>query len=210
MKLWTQPLGPVQTNGFVISNDDNEGIVIDPGMEPDAMIQEIGSMDIKAILLTHAHFDHIGGLEQVMKHTNAPVYIHSEEQSWLSTPELNGSARWPAVLEPLVINIESTAIEDGQRLEFAGFDIEVLHTPGHSPGSVSFYFAKHDLVIAGDTLFAGSIGRTDLQGGDYDRLINCIQTKLLTLPPGTAVYPGHGPSTTVKAEAQFNPYVGQL
>lgn len=210
MKLWTQPLGPVQTNGFVLSNEQGDGIVIDPGMEPEELLETIEGLNIKAILLTHAHFDHIGGLTQVMEQTQAPVYIHAQEAEWLTTPELNGSARWPMVTEPMVFDVDVQPLTDGQKLKLAGWEIDVFHVPGHSPGSVVFYIPEEQIVIAGDTLFAGSIGRTDLPGGDYDQLIHNISTKLLVLPEETTVYPGHGPHTTIKKEKQFNPFVGQL
>lgn len=208
MKLWTQPLGPIQTNGYLITNQ-GEGIIIDPGMEPEAMLEEIKDIQVKAILLTHAHFDHIGGLNQVVEQTQAPVYIHALEREWLTDPQLNGSARWPMVTEPIKYEGNIHELEEGQKLQLAGLDIEVLHTPGHSPGSVSFYLKAQDIVIAGDTLFADSVGRTDLPGGEHSQLISSIKTKLFALPDATVVYPGHGPRTTIQSEKQSNPFVGQ-
>lgn len=208
MKLWTQPLGPIQTNGYLITNQ-GEGIIIDPGMEPEAMLEEIKDIQVKAILLTHAHFDHIGGLNQVVEQTQAPVYIHALEREWLTDPQLNGSARWPMVTEPIKYEGNIHELEEGQKLQLAGLDIEVLHTPGHSPGSVSFYLKAQDIVIAGDTLFADSVGRTDLPGGEHSQLISSIKTKLFALPDATVVYPGHGPRTTIQREKQSNPFVGQ-
>lgn len=208
MKLWTQPLGPIQTNGYLITNQ-GEGIIIDPGMEPEAMLEEIKDIQVKAILLTHAHFDHIGGLNQVVEQTQAPVYIHALEREWLTDPQLNGSARWPMVTEPIKYEGNIHELEEGQKLQLAGLDIEVLHTPGHSPGSVSFYLKAQDIVIAGDTLFADSVGRTDLPGGGHSQLISSIKTKLFALPDATVVYPGHGPRTTIQREKQSNPFVGQ-
>lgn len=207
MNLWTQPLGPIQTNGFVLSNEAGKGIVIDPGMHPESMIEHIKDLEIVAILLTHAHFDHMAGLEQVREVTKAPVYIHDLEEDWLTNPEKNGSAHWSMVTEPIICQPSDQVLQDGQILQLAGFTLQVLHTPGHSPGSVSFYLEQEQLLIAGDTLFAGSIGRTDLHNGDYDTLMTSIKTKILTLPEETVVYPGHGPQTTVGHEMMVNPFI---
>lgn len=207
MKLWMQPLGPIQTNGYVLSNDKGEGIIIDPGMNPASMIAHVKDLDIVAILLTHAHFDHIGGLEEVREATKAPVYIHDLEQDWLLDADKNGSTRWPMVTDPIVCQPRNQALSDGQILELVGFSLKVLHTPGHSPGSVSFYFEKENILLAGDTLFAASIGRTDLPGGDHETLLRSIRNKILELPEETKVYPGHGPETTIESEMTFNPFI---
>jgi hydroxyacylglutathione hydrolase len=207
MKLWMQPLGPIQTNGYVLSNEKGQGVIIDPGMHPASMIEHVKNLDIVAILLTHAHFDHIGGLEEVREATKAPVYIHDLEQDWLFDADKNGSTRWPMVTDPIVCQPRDQSLSDGQILELAGFSLKVLHTPGHSPGSVSFYLEKENMLLAGDTLFSASIGRTDLPYGDHETLLSSIRNKILELPEETKVYPGHGPDTTVESEMTYNPFI---
>lgn len=210
MNLWTQPLGPIETNAYVLSNDQGQGIVIDPGMNPEPLLAHIETLDIVAILLTHAHFDHIGGVEDVRKKTGAPVYVHDLEADWLTDPQKNGSARWSEMMDPIRCQPRDESLADGQRLSLAGITLEVRHTPGHSPGSVSFYLPEHGTVIAGDTLFAGSIGRTDLPGGDHATLLESIRQQLFVLPDETNIYPGHGSETTIGDEKKFNPFLSGL
>lgn len=207
MELWMQPLGAIQTNGYVLSHANGEAIIIDPGAAEQSLMDHIESFDVKAILLTHAHFDHVGGLEAMRELTGAPVYLHDQEQEWLLNPAYNGSSRWPSVTEPIICMPSEHSLVDGQILHLAGFHIQALYTPGHSPGSVSFYVKEENFVIAGDTLFYGSIGRTDLHGGDHSLLISSIQDKLMTLPSETKVYPGHGPATSISEEKASNPFL---
>lgn len=198
-------LGPFQTNAYILTNPaSGESIVIDPGMEPAALLRALEGKNVVAVLLTHAHLDHIGGLNQVRALTGAPVYIHPLEQSWLTDPDLNGSTRWN-LSEPIVCEPAEHELADGQTLELAGLSIRVLHTPGHSPGSCSFVVGPH--CFDGDVLFAQSIGRTDLPGGSFETLMISIQDKLFELDDDTIVYPGHGPKTTIEAEKLYNPYV---
>jgi hydroxyacylglutathione hydrolase len=201
-------LGPFQTNAYILTNPETgQSIVIDPGMEPAALLRALEGKNIVAILLTHAHLDHIGGLNQVRALTGAPVYIHPLEQSWLTDPDLNGSTRWH-LSEPIVCEPAEHELADGQTLELAGLTIRVLHTPGHSPGSCSFVVGQH--CFGGDVLFAQSIGRTDLPGGNFETLMISIQDKLFELDDDTIVYPGHGPKTTIEAEKLYNPFVTGL
>ncbi|GAX91824.1 MBL fold metallo-hydrolase [Effusibacillus lacus] len=199
-------LGAFQTNCYVLTDKSTKtAIIIDPGYNPDVVLDAVDGYKVTHILLTHAHLDHIGGLKQVKQAAAAPVYVHPNEEEWLINPMLNGSGRWLQLGEPITGPAADKLISEGDKIPFAGKEISVLFVPGHSPGSVAYVL--DDLVFAGDTLFYGSIGRTDLPGGDFDTLTDSIRTKLYKLPPETVVYPGHGPETTVKRERKFNPFV---
>ncbi len=207
IKIRTYSLGPFETNAYLVTNEvTGESIVFDPGMQPQPLLEAVKQERVAAILLTHAHLDHIGGLNQLRRQTQAPVYIHPAEQSWLTDPLLNGSARFG--FDPIVCEPAERELADGQVLELAGLSIRVLHTPGHSPGSCSFVIGRH--CFGGDVLFAQSIGRTDLPGGDFETLMESIQDKLFELDDDTIVYPGHGPRTTIETEKMYNPYVTGL
>lgn len=208
IKIRSFSLGPFQTNAYLITNEQTgESLVIDPGMQPAVLLDALRNEKVAAILLTHAHLDHIGGLQAVRKLTKAPVYIHPEEQAWLIDPVLNGSQLF-GMSEPIVCDAAERELQDGQTLELAGFTIQVLHTPGHSPGSCSFVIGQH--CFSGDVLFAQSIGRTDLPGGSFETLMASIQDKLFELDDDTIIYPGHGSKTTIETEKMFNPFVTGL
>ncbi|MGP4080905.1 MBL fold metallo-hydrolase [Pseudalkalibacillus sp. R45] len=206
---WKQlTVGPVQANCYLLWNGKREALIIDPGSEGDRINQEIETLGLKpsAILLTHAHFDHIGALDEVRSKWHVPVYLHQEELEWLGNPDLNGSSFFPMV-QSVVMNEADHVLKGGQNLEIDGFSCKVLYTPGHSPGSVSFYFKESELVVSGDALFMGSIGRTDLPGGDHKRLLKSIHNQLLSLDEETQVLSGHGPSTTIGEEMNSNPFL---
>ncbi|MDF2722697.1 MAG: metallo-beta-lactamase domain protein [Paenibacillus sp.] len=199
-------LGPLQTNAYLLSNAERtKGFVIDPGMNPKPLFKRIEQMDIEAIVLTHAHFDHIGGVDELRKWKRCPVYIHDAEASWLSDPKKNGSAKWPELGGPIVTDPAEYALDDGQQLTLLGETFRVFHTPGHSPGSVSLLYG--DRLFSGDVLFRLSVGRTDLTGGSERQLLESIHGTLFDLPDHVRVYPGHGKSTTIGFEKQNNPYV---
>lgn len=209
-KIKSFVLGPLQTNCYLLTVEDEaaeqtSGIIIDPGMNPKALLDSIGGIKIEAILLTHAHFDHMGGVDQVRKAASCPVYVHDLEADWLTDSRKNGSMRWQDVTEPLATDPAEYALEEGMELKLIGHSFKVLHTPGHSPGSVSFVCGQH--IFSGDVLFRASVGRTDLPGGREADLYDSIQNKLYKLADEAIVYPGHGPRTTIGFEKANNPYV---
>ncbi|MBG9791928.1 metal-binding protein [Paenibacillus dendritiformis] len=205
-RIQSYTLGPVQTNAYVLINEETkEAALIDPGMNPEPLLQGLQGLKVSAVLLTHAHFDHIGGVDAVREAHGCPVYIHEREADWLTTPELNGSKMWPQVCAPMAMKPAEHLLQDGQTLELIGHTFQVMHTPGHSPGSVSFLHEKH--LFSGDVLFRTSVGRTDLRDGDMNVLLQSIHGKLFPLGDDVTVYPGHGPVTTIGYEKEHNPFV---
>jgi len=180
------------------------GIVIDPGDAGDFVISKIkqNKLRIDKIVLTHGHLDHIGAVEYLRNILGAKVLIHSGDAEMLTSPERNLSA---FTASPMAAKEPDILLEDGQIIEFGETALKVLHTPGHSPGGISLY--GEGVVFTGDTLFLGSVGRTDLPNGDFDLLMSSIQGKLFALPDETIIYPGHGPETTLEQEKNFNPFV---
>lgn len=196
----------MQTNAYLLTGADAaKGIIIDPGMNPAPLLRAIQDMEIEAILLTHAHFDHIAGVDEIRKLKNCPVYLHALESDWLTSAKLNGSLLWPNVSPPITTDPAEFDLDEGQTLELIGNTFRVFHTPGHSPGSVSF-LCGNDL-FAGDVLFRLGVGRTDLPGGRERDLLDSIQGKLFKLDDDVTVYPGHGPRTRIGFERANNPYV---
>jgi len=197
-------LSDFEVNNYLLI-EGKEAVLIDAGFDPEPIetyLLEKG-IELKAILLTHAHLDHIGGLQRLRERFNAPVYIHQKEIDWLTDPELNGSKTFP-FFGDVVCEPADYILKEGKPLKIGGFHFEVLHTPGHTPGGVSFYMKPW--IFTGDTLFYRSIGRTDLYGGDQMLLLQTIENQLFSLPNETVVYPGHGQHTTIAEEKKWNPY----
>lgn len=208
MKWQRIPLGPLQTNAYILAGAENQCLIFDPGSEPGKLNSVIEKQGLKpaAILLTHAHFDHIGAVDAIRDRWNIPVYIHEKEKNWLLDPSLNGS-QFFMTSKPITARPADHFISKEGELSIGEFTLQVYETPGHSPGSVSFYAEEIGVVFSGDALFAGSIGRTDLPGGNHDQLIKSIHDKLLALPEDTLVLSGHGPETSIEEEMEGNPFL---
>jgi glyoxylase-like metal-dependent hydrolase (beta-lactamase superfamily II) len=206
MIVYTLALGPAQTNCYLVSADSSrQAVVIDPGWDADAILAEARSAEltIAAILLTHGHFDHIGAVADLKDALQVPLLAHTQEIDLL---EAKGGAelfgfRIRAVPHP------DQLVGHGETIEIGALKFEVRYVPGHTVGHVAFIEHHHQSAFVGDVLFAGSIGRTDLPGGDYDTLIASITDQLLTLPDDFKVYPGHGPPTTIGRERRTNPFL---
>ena len=202
----TLVLGMVQTNCYIVSNNETkEAIVFDPAEQADRIEQYLKANDLvcKGILLTHGHFDHILAARELAALTQAPIHAHEAEVKLLGDPQLNASSqiRRECSLSPQIL------LQDGQSLQLAGFIIKVIHTPGHTAGGVCYYFPGHGTLISGDTLFLESIGRTDLPTGNSRQLVESINSKLMSLEDLVKVYPGHGDPTTIGYERENNIYL---
>ncbi|WP_071395744.1 MBL fold metallo-hydrolase [Bacillus tuaregi] len=199
---WIQmPLGQMQTNCYVLIKEDSTCLIVDPGSEGEKLISFLRERKLKpvAIVLTHAHFDHIGAVDRIRDEYQIPAYVHENEKEWLSSPSLN--------LGQVVAREAEYTLTGEQELTIESYTFQLFETPGHSPGSVSLYFRDTGLVLVGDALFNGSIGRTDLPGSNHQDLLNSLHEKLLTLPEETTVLPGHGPVTTIGKEMNSNPFL---
>lgn len=204
MEIKIMPVGLIGTNCYIISNN-NQALIVDPGGDADQIIEYIEEKALtpQAIILTHAHFDHIGGLEDLRNKYPIETYINETEQSWLGDPLLNGSHK--LLGNEITARPAENVLEEGE-LSIGGFTFDVLHTPGHSPGSVSFIFAETNEIFSGDVLFNQGIGRTDLPGGDLATLEHSIKEKLYLFDDDYKIYPGHGPATTIGFEKNNNPF----
>jgi hydroxyacylglutathione hydrolase len=207
MILETYAVGPLQCNCTLLGDEAaHEAIVIDPGDEVGRIHQRLTDLKLKLkqILITHAHIDHVGGALRLKKLTGAPILLNENDLPLLKM--MAEQAKWIGVPAPETAPPDAS-LTDGLRVGLDPFPADVIHTPGHTQGSVCLHFAPMKLVIAGDTLFAGSIGRTDLPGGNFAQIIDSIRTRLLALPDETRVLPGHGPATTIGEERRSNPFL---
>ncbi len=198
-------VGPIMANCFILGCESTkEAVVIDPGDDADRILMELAKSDLKVkyLINTHGHFDHVGANKRMREVTGAKLGIHPDDEPMLG--ELSQSALM------FGMSVENSPpadflLNDGDDVTFGEITLKVIHTPGHSKGGICLYTKGH--LFAGDTLFAGSIGRTDLPGGDYDALISSIKTKLLDLDEETTVYTGHGPETNIANEKRMNPFL---
>lgn len=200
-------VGALQCNCSVIGDETtHEAIVIDPGdnIEDVVALVRKQNLQVKQIIITHAHIDHVGGAMQLRKLTGAPILLNQNDYALLKM--LDVQAAWIGMPSPANVEIDSN-LSQGDCVRAGTLSAEVLHTPGHTEGSICLYFAPEKKLVAGDTLFAGSIGRTDLPGGSYKKIINSLHERVLTLPDETIVVPGHGPITTIGSERESNPFL---
>jgi len=201
-------VGPFAANCYIVGSElTKEGVIIDPGAEARQILKRVRDeqLDIKFIVLTHGHIDHVGGVKEVKEATGAEVAIHTDDAKSVSGQEgrlismLVSGLSYPAPSSP------DRLLNGGDSIDIGDLNFLVLHTPGHTPGGICLL--GNGVVFTGDTLFNYGVGRTDLPGGSYSQLMNSLHTKLMVLPDETIVYPGHGPETTIGAERRGNPYL---
>jgi hydroxyacylglutathione hydrolase len=201
------PVGPLQCNCSIIGDETtHEAMVIDPGDDIADVLALITkhNLQVKQIVITHAHIDHVGGAMKLRATTGAPILLNQNDSALLKM--LDVQAAWIGMAAPGKVEIDQS-IGDSDKVQAGPLVAEVLHTPGHTEGSICLYFPLEKKLIAGDTLFAGSIGRTDLPGGSFDKIIRSINEKVLALPDDTVVVPGHGPLTSIGEERESNPFL---
>ncbi len=207
MIIETVPVGPLQVNCYILGCEESrEGVVIDAGGSVDRVLSRVKNqgLNVRYLLSTHGHFDHVGGNRAFLEATGATYLIHEKDAFLLSMAAASG--------RNFGVEVENSPepdkfLSDGMIIEFGKKQLQVIFTPGHSPGGCSLYCASEGAVFTGDTLFNGSVGRTDLGGGSMEMLIRSIKQRLFTLPETTRVFPGHGPSSTIAIERISNPYV---
>ena len=201
------PVGPLQCNCSIVGDETTrEAIVIDPGDDIEdvhALIKK-HNLQVKQIVITHAHIDHVGGAMKLRAATGAPILLNQNDLALLKM--LDVQATWIGVADPGKVEIDHS-VSTGDSVTAGSHTAQILHTPGHTEGSICLYFAAEKKLIAGDTLFAGSIGRTDLPGGSTQKILRSLHDTVLALPDETVVVPGHGELTTIGEERQTNPYL---
>jgi hydroxyacylglutathione hydrolase len=201
-------VGMLQTNCYLLGDTETRsGVVIDPGSETNRIAGRIGELDLQlaAILCTHGHFDHVMAAWSLKDLLGGEIFLHPKDELLLKDRMVGLGAVIPEGSPTFEARIDRP-LQEGDSLTFGSIRLKVLETPGHSAGHVSFHFSEANAVFVGDTLFAGSIGRTDFPGGSYDQLIRSVREKIFPLDDGTMVYPGHGPETTVAQEKRTNPF----
>lgn len=206
MKIEKFVTGIISTNCYLVSNEETrQAVIIDPAAVPRALTETVEreNLEIQAVLLTHGHFDHILGLDTLLKLWQVPVYVEEEDQQILMDTQLNQSAIYMAGYT----FSGARSVRDGEVLSLAGYDFQVFHTPGHTRGGCCYYVASEHVLFSGDTLFQNSVGRTDFVNSSTSDLIRSIREKLLPLPDDTVVYPGHMGETTIGHERKYNPFL---
>ncbi len=203
-------VNPLAENSFVLSDETGEAVFIDPGFYFDEEHAEIKNyiesnhLTPVKIINTHCHFDHIMGVEFIRNQYNIPFWAHPDDEFWVEKATVQGEMYGFTILP---VSPANNLLNEKETVKFGNSELEIIHVPGHSPGHVVFYIKQDAFLIAGDVLFYGSVGRTDLPGGDYDTLISNIKSKLFALPDNTKVYCGHGPETTLGFEKTTNPFL---
>lgn len=204
-------VGMLDTNCWLVAADESGPlVVIDPGDDAELVLDAVGGREVAAVVLTHGHFDHLGAVDAVVAATDAPLMVHADDAHRLasSEPHMTGGSLFG--FDDHISGPADRMLVDGDTIEAGELMLTVLHTPGHTPGCISLYAAAEyggvPHLFSGDTVFAGSVGRTDFPGGDARQLSRSIAEKIAPLPPETAVHPGHGPDTTIGREARINPF----
>jgi len=201
------PVGPLQCNCSIIGDEQtHEAMVIDPGDQIEGILEVLRQekLTLKQIVITHAHIDHVGGAMKLKAATGAPILMNQNDYALLKI--LDMQAAWVGMRPPGDVQVDE-AVSQGRVLKIGEISSNVIHTPGHTEGSICLYFPQEKKLIAGDTLFAGSIGRTDLPGGSMEKIMRSLHTQVLALPDETEVVPGHGPVTTIGEERESNPFL---
>jgi hydroxyacylglutathione hydrolase len=200
-------LGPIGTNGYIVRAqvDASDAVVVDPGAEAERLSGELADMGARchAILITHGHWDHLGGVADLAEATGAPVHMAEDERALLE--DINSFTPFGFELRPYTPDV---LLQGDETLDFAGISFSTLRVPGHSPAHLAYY--AEGCLFSGDLVFAGSVGRTDLPGADWDTLVDSIRMLTDRFPPDTVIYPGHGPATTLGAEVGGNPFLAEL
>ena len=201
------PVGVLQCNCSIVGDEQtHEAMVIDPGDQIDEILAILRqeNLSLKYIVVTHAHIDHVGGAMKLKAATGAPILLNQNDLALLKM--LDVQATWIGMRPPGQVQVDES-VGDGRTLKIGNIESSVIETPGHTEGSICLFFPQEKKLIAGDTLFAGSIGRTDLPGGSFNKIIRSLHTRVLALPDDVEVVPGHGPLTTIGAERETNPFL---